>query len=183
MKPLRIGHRRRRLRRAAHLPALQHASALRSRRDRVASEGADVAAEANPHAFRSCQEMLAGCELDAVTVASPPFAHARTFSQRFGPASTCSAKSPSRLERARRARMLDAAAAAGTACGVSHEFRFVPQAQRSKSSSHNGHLGSLAQYRDHDAAVYAAGREALRERSWWFERERGGGLPVRCYRI
>ncbi|MEO6834755.1 MAG: Gfo/Idh/MocA family oxidoreductase, partial [Candidatus Tumulicola sp.] len=63
---------------SSHLPALL----AHPRFDVVAlaspSSAARIAAERGiPNAFASCAEMLAGCKLDAVTIASPPHAHSR----------------------------------------------------------------------------------------------------------
>jgi len=71
--------------------------------------------------------------------------------------------------------MVEAERAAGTACGVAHEFRFVPETQALKELVLNHHLDPLRNVE----ITYLRPmlhREATRRRGWWFERERGGGL-------
>ncbi|MBV8530490.1 MAG: Gfo/Idh/MocA family oxidoreductase, partial [Candidatus Eremiobacteraeota bacterium] len=59
-----------------HLPALVNHPRFEVVALASPSSASKIAAQERiPHAFRSCVEMLAGCRLDGVTVASPPFAH------------------------------------------------------------------------------------------------------------
>ena len=176
MKPLRIGIVGAGFGALAHLPALR----LHPRFEVVAmaspSKAAAVAErEGIPHAFRSCQEMLAGCELDAVTVASPPFAHAQDVLASLAARKHVLCEKPFAMSVEEARTMRDAAAAAGTACGLSHEFRFIAQIAAVKELVANGHLGSL---RNVEITMLRTTLRAgeRRERSWWFERERGGGL-------
>lgn len=160
----------------SHLPALQNHPRFEVVAIASPSSAAQIARESNvPHAFRSCAEMLAGCQLDAVTVASPPFAHRTDVLTVLAAGKHIIAEKPFALRVADAQAMLDAANAAGVAAGVAHEFRFVPQAQALKELAANGHLGAL---RNIELTIF---RESLREQSrrprgWWFERERGGGL-------
>ncbi|MEO6835381.1 MAG: Gfo/Idh/MocA family oxidoreductase, partial [Candidatus Tumulicola sp.] len=71
--------------------------------------------------------------------------------------------------------MLRAARSAGTACGVAHEFRFVPQAQALEQLVANHHLDPLRNVEiTHLRRMLHRG--GTRPRGWWFERERGGGM-------
>ncbi len=128
----------------SHLPALQnhpHFDVVAIASPRSAAE---VARRSNvPHAFRSCAEMLANCELDAVTVTSPPFAHCDDVLAALEARKHVLAEKPFATSVAGATRMVEASRAAGTACGVAHEFRFVPQAQALKELIVNGHLGHL----------------------------------------
>ncbi|HET6275456.1 MAG TPA: Gfo/Idh/MocA family oxidoreductase [Candidatus Cybelea sp.] len=159
-----------------HLPALQnHPSfevvAIASPRSAV-----DVARRENvAHAFGSCAEMLAACELDAVIVASPPFAHDDDVLATLAARKHVLCEKPFATSLAAAGRMVEAALLAGTACGVVHEFRFVPQAQALKELIVNGHL---AHVRNIEITMlrHTLRRHERRERSWWFERKRGGGL-------
>ncbi len=128
-----------------------------------------------PAAFPSCAAMLAGAELDAVTVASPPFAHREDVLAALAAGKHVVCEKPFALDPAGAQAMVEAAAAAGTACGVAHEFRFVPQALALHELIANGHLGPL---RNLEITVLRTHlrRHERRPRSWWFERERGGGL-------
>ena len=71
--------------------------------------------------------------------------------------------------------MVEAQRAAGTACGVAHEFRFVPQAQALKELVVNGHLDPVRNI-EINLLRTSLRRHERRPRGWWFERERGGGL-------
>ncbi|HEX3670750.1 MAG TPA: Gfo/Idh/MocA family oxidoreductase [Candidatus Cybelea sp.] len=160
----------------SHLPALQN----HPRFDVVAiaspRSATEIAQRAKvPLAFRSCEEMLAGCEVDAVTVASPPFAHCDDVLAALGAGKHVIAEKPFATSVAEALRMVEAARGAGTACGVAHEFRFVPQAQALKELIVNGHLGHLRNL-EITLLRHTLRRHERRARSWWFERERGGGL-------
>jgi predicted dehydrogenase len=160
----------------AHLPALRN----HPRFDVVAiaspNSAAEVARRENiPKAFRSCAEMVAGTELEAVSVASPPFAHRDDVFAALGARKHVICEKPFALHVADAQAMLAAERDAGTACGVSHEFRFVPQAIALKQLVVNGHLDPL---RNIEVTLLRSTlrRHERRPRSWWFERERGGGL-------
>lgn len=160
----------------AHLPALL----AHPRFDVVAlaspHSAARIAAERNiPHAFESCAKMLDGCELDAVTVASPPFAHHGDVLACLSAGKHVVCEKPFATSVADAQAMLDAAAAAGTACGIAHEFRFVPQAQALKELVVNHHLDPL---RDIEITSLSPRlhRHGTTARGWWFDRDRGGGL-------
>lgn len=161
---------------SAHLPALQ----AHPRFDVVAlaspSTAAQIARERSvPHAFASCQAMLAGCDLDAVTVASPPFTHREDVLASLAAHKHVLCEKPFALDVAGARHMVEAAEVAGTACGLSHEFRFVPQLAALKELVAHRHLAPL---RDLEITLL---RRMLRShehrvRGWWFSRELGGGL-------
>jgi predicted dehydrogenase len=160
----------------AHLPALLAHPRFEVVALASPSSAARIARERGvPHAFGSAAAMLAGCALDAVTVASPPFAHRDDVLASLAAGKHVICEKPFALDVAGARAMVDAASAAGTACGVAHEFRFVPQAQALKELIANGHLDPL---RDLEITLLRSmlRREALRPRGWWFERERGGGV-------
>jgi|HubBroStandDraft_4_1064222.scaffolds.fasta_scaffold00133_21 predicted dehydrogenase len=160
----------------SHLPALQNHSRFEVVAIASPSTAAGVARSANvPHAFGSCAEMLQGCELDAVTIASPPFAHRDDVLAALEARKHVLCEKPFATSVADARRMLDAAAAAGTVSGVVHEFRFVPQAQALKELIVNGHLAHLRNI-EITLLRHTLRRHERRARSWWFERERGGGL-------
>lgn len=161
----------------AHLPALRN----HARFDVVAiaspSSAARVARESNvPNAFRSCAEMLDGCELDAVTVASPPFAHRDDVLAALHRGKHVLAEKPFALNLADARAMAEAARVAGVAAGVCHEFRFVPQAVALKELALHGHLGELRNIEVTLLRTSLRREERSRPRGWWFERERGGGV-------
>lgn len=161
---------------SSHLPALLahprfEVVALASPRS-----AARIAAERGvPNAFPSCAEMLAGCDLDAVTVASPPHAHVADVFAALGAGKHTICEKPFALDVAGARAMVDAARIAEKACGVAHEFRFVPQAQALRQLVANHHLDPLRNLElTHLRRMLH--RHGTRSRGWWFERERGGGM-------
>lgn len=160
----------------AHLPALTNHPRFEVVAIASPSSAARVAKEAHiPHVFRSCAEMVAGIELDAVTVASPPFTHREDVLAALAARKHVICEKPFTLRVADARALVEAEAAAGTACGVTHEFRFLPQSLALKELVVNGHLDPL---RDIEITVLRSSlrRQEPRPRGWWFERERGGGL-------
>lgn len=160
----------------AHLPAL----VAHPRFEVVAlaspSRAAGIAKERNiPHAFTSCGEMLAGCDLDAVVVAAPPFTHHHDVLASLKAEKHVLCEKPFALTVAQAQEMLDASTRAGTACGVAHEFRFVPQRMALKQLVANGHLDPLREIEITHVAGWLR-QSGDRKRGWWFERERGGGI-------
>lgn len=162
---------------SSHLPALRNharfevvAIASPSTAPRVARESGIA------NAFRSCAEMVERCELDAVTVASPPFAHRDDVLAVLGRGKAVLAEKPFALRLADARTMVEAARIAGVAAGVCHEFRFVPQAAALKELAVNGHLGDLRNIEITLLRSSLRRQERSRARGWWFERERGGGV-------
>jgi predicted dehydrogenase len=160
----------------AHLPAL----VAHPRFDVVAlaspSSAATIAKERNiPHAFSSTAEMVDGCELDAVVVASPPFAHRDDVFAALDAHKHVLCEKPFALNVEESEEMLAAALDAQTACGIVHEFRFVPQRMAIKELVENGHLSPLREIEITQLGTFLR-REGTRGRGWWFERERGGGV-------
>ncbi len=160
----------------AHLPALL----AHPRFDVVAlaspHSAAKVAKERNiPHAFASAREMLDGCELDCITIASPPFTHRDDVLGALDKRLNVMCEKPFALNVEEAEEMVAAAENAGTACGVAHEFRFVPQRMALKQLVENGHLSPL---REIEITQYMSFLRAsgTRSRGWWFEHDRGGGI-------
>ena len=160
----------------AHLPALRNHPRFEVVAIASPTSAAAIAREASlPYSFASCDEMLAGCALDAVTVASPPFAHTGNVLAALAAGKHVLCEKPFALGIADAQAMLDAANAAGTACGVAHEFRFISQIQALKELAAHGHLGEL---RNLEITLLRSTlrRSERRPRSWWFDAQRGGGL-------
>jgi predicted dehydrogenase len=160
----------------AHLPALLahprfEVIALASPHTAV-----QVAAERRiPHAFASCAEMVAGVELDAVVVASPPFAHRDDVLAALERGLHVLCEKPFALNISQAEEMLAASGRAGTACGVAHEFRWVPPRMAQKELVVNGHLAPLREIEITQLAGWLR-PDGRRERGWWFERSKGGGI-------
>jgi predicted dehydrogenase len=161
---------------SAHLPALQAHPGFEVVALASPSTAARIARERGvAHAFTSCQAMLAGCDLDAVTIASPPFTHREDVLASLAAHKHVLCEKPFALDVAGARNMVEAAAVAGTACGLSHEFRFVPQLAAVKELVAHHHLDPL---RDLEITLLRRmlRRSELRPRGWWFSRELGGGL-------
>lgn len=175
MKPLRTGIVGAGFGATAHLPALERHPNFEVAAIASPTKAAAIATQANIAGYRSAAEMLAECPLDVVVVASPPFTHLEDVLAALRAGKHVLCEKPFALDVRGAQSMVEAATAAGTACGLSHEFRFVPQTQAIWELARNGHLGAL---RNIEVTMLRTGlrQDEVRERSWWFERERGGGL-------
>ena len=129
-----------------------------------------------PHAFASVEAMLAGVELDVVSVASPPFDHHRSVLAALEAGKHVLCEKPFALDVRQAEEMVAAAARAGTATAMAFEFRYVPTVIAMREMLENQHIGALR-----EVEVARMGRELLerqtgRKRGWWFSRESGGGV-------
>lgn len=160
----------------AHLPAL-----LAHPRFEVVAlasphRAAEIAKERSiPHAFENARAMIEGCALDCITIASPPFAHREDVLAALDARLNVMCEKPFALNVEEAEEMLAASLNAQTACGVAHEFRFVPQRIALRELVENGHLSPM---REIEVTLLTSflREKGDRPRGWWFERERGGGL-------
>lgn len=160
----------------AHLPALLAHPRFEVVALASPSRASTVAKERNvPHAFSSAAQMIAGCELDAVVVASPPFAHRDDVLAALDARKHVLCEKPFALNVEEAEEMLAASRDAQTACGVSHEFRFVPQRTAIRELVANGHLKNMREIEITQLSTFLRAT-GDRKRGWWFERERGGGM-------
>jgi len=137
---------------------------------------ARVASERNiPNAYSSLPEMLCGSELDLISIASPPFAHHADASAALEAGKHVICEKPFTLNVAQAQDLCARAKAAGTVCGVMHEFRWVPQRLAVKELIANGHLAPMRQIELTQLTTFLRA-DATRAGNWWFEKERGGGL-------
>ena len=137
---------------------------------------ADVAEkQAIPYAFASVGEMLAGVDLDVVSVASPPFDHKASVMAALERGKHVLCEKPFGLNVRDCEEMVAAADRAQTVCAIAHEFRYTPVRIAMKELIDNKHLGEL---REIEATILNGTLRASSERpnSWWFERRRGGGI-------
>ncbi len=160
----------------AHLPAFSahpefEVIALASPRsaERIAGE------RGIPNAFSSCGELLKGCEVDVVSVAAPPFTHRDDVIAALAAGKHVVCEKPFALNVAQAQEMLAAAQRAGTATAVMHEFRWVPQRLAVKELIDNNHLSPLREIEITQLSNRLRS-DVERTRSWWFDRERGGGM-------
>ena len=135
-----------------------------------------IADERNiPHAFASCEEMLAGCELDVVSVAAPPFTHHHDVLAALAAGKHVICEKPFALSVAQAEEMVAAAKRAGTATAVMHEFRWVAQRMAIKELIDHGHLQPMREIEITQLSGFLR-KDATRKRGWWFQREKGGGI-------
>ncbi|HEX5275871.1 MAG TPA: Gfo/Idh/MocA family oxidoreductase [Candidatus Rubrimentiphilum sp.] len=128
-----------------------------------------------PHAFENCEAMLGGCELDVVSIASPPFTHHPDVLASISAGKHVICEKPFALSVAQAQEMLAAAQKAKTATAVMHEFRWVPQRFALKELIANGHLSPLRELEiTHLARMLRL--ENKRKNTWWFDRSKGGGI-------
>ncbi len=135
-----------------------------------------VARERNlKHAFKSVAEMLEHAELDVVSIASPPFAHHEDVLAALAAKKHVICEKPFTLSVAQAEELTSAARKAGTACGIMHEFRWVPQRLAMRELIANRHLSPL---RELEVTQLSSNLRASgdRKRSWWFQKSKGGGL-------
>lgn len=159
----------------AHLPALLAHERFEVVALASPSSAEKVAKERNiPHAYPSCKEMVAACELDAVTVASPPFAHREDVEAVLDAGKHVLCEKPFALNVAQAQEMLETAQRNGTVAALSHEFRWVPAQQAVKELIANRHLQPLREIELTQLSGFLR-LDGTRERGWWFERKRGGG--------
>lgn len=162
---------------AVHAPAY----ALHPRFEVVAiaspTRAEQVAAERKiPHAFRSVEEMLAGVELDVVSVASPPFDHHRSVLAALAAGKHVLCEKPFALNVAEAEEMVAAAERAGTAAALAFEFRYVPAVIALKELIDNLHVGALREIEVTRMSPELLERNTSRGPSWWFSRAKGGGV-------
>ncbi len=129
-----------------------------------------------PHAFRSAGEMLAGVELDVVSVASPPFDHRASVFAALAAGKHVLCEKPFALDVAQAEEMTAAAERAGTATAMAFEFRYVPAVRALAELIDNGHLGALREIEVARLGGELRAAVSGRPRGWWFSAERGGGV-------
>ncbi len=119
--------------------------------------------------------MVAHCELDAVTVASPPFAHREDVEAALDAGKHVLCEKPFAMNVAQAEEMLETSQRAGTVCALAHEFRWVSAQQAIEELIVNGHLQPLREIEITQLTTFLL-RSGTRERGWWFEQKRGGGM-------
>lgn len=135
-----------------------------------------IAKERNlKHAFSSVAEMVQVADLDVVSIASPPFAHHADVLAALAAHKHVLCEKPFTLNVSQAKELLEAATSAGTACGVMHEFRWVPQRLALRELIANGHLSPLRELEVTQLGGFLR-QTSQRKPNWWFEKSKGGGL-------
>jgi len=129
-----------------------------------------------PHAFASTEAMLAGVELDVVSVASPPFDHHPSVLAALAAGKNVLCEKPFALTVAQADEMVAAAQRAGTATALAFEFRYVPTVRAMLELIENRHIGALREIEVARLGSELLERNTARKRGWWFSREAGGGV-------
>ena len=176
MKPLRVGIVGASFGGSVHAPAFTAqgrfevvAIASPNRAQEVAS------ARKIPHAFSSTDEMIAKCELDVLSIASPPFDHKAAVLAGLAANLHILCEKPFTMNVAEAEVLVAAAKRSDTVCAIAHEFRYTPSRIALRELVANGHLDPLrAVHLELGNGSLRA--SATRPNSWWFERKRGGGM-------
>lgn len=134
-----------------------------------------IAKERNIAAFKDVSEMLGGIDLDVVSVATPPYTHHDDVLAALAAKKHVLCEKPFALSVKEAQAMVEAAGRAGTACGVNHEFRWIPQRIALKELIQNNHLSALREIEITQLMRFLRA-EGDRTRNWWFERSKGGGI-------
>ena len=135
-----------------------------------------VARERNlKHAFKSVADMVEHAELDVVSIASPPFAHHADVLAALRAHKHIICEKPFTLNVSQAEELTAAAQKSGSACGIMHEFRWVPQRLAMHELIANAHLDPLREIEITQLSRNLRG-SGDRKRGWWFERSKGGGL-------
>jgi len=135
-----------------------------------------VARERNlKHAFNSVAEMVRNADVDVVSIASPPFAHHADVLAALRARKHVICEKPFTLNVAQAEELTQAATEVGTACGVMHEFRWVPQRLALREMIANGHLDPLRELEVTQLAGFLR-QSSDRRNNWWFEKSKGGGI-------
>jgi predicted dehydrogenase len=161
---------------AVHIPAYRAHPAFELVALASPNSAPSVAKELGiPGAFDSLEAMLDGAEIDVVSIAAPPFAHYDAVKLALARRKHVLCEKPLALGAAQAEEMVALSQRAGTATGVSHEFRFAASWSAIRELAENDHLGPL---REIEIADFGTAQRASVERpnSWWFSKARGGGL-------
>jgi predicted dehydrogenase len=159
-----------------HVPALRAAGfdvlALVGRdAERTASRAGRQGIE---HAFTSVTDALSLGGVEAVTIATPPYAHAALAIEVCDAGRHVICEKPFALDAAEAASMTAAANRAGVTALVGHEFRWAPDRATAARAIAGGLIGeprlaTLVQY------VPLIADPETRVPEWWFDETRGGG--------
>ena len=129
-----------------------------------------------PHAFETVEAMLAGAELDVVSVASPPFDHRRSVLSALAAGKHVLCEKPMALTAGEAEEMAAACERAGTVGALAFEFRYVPAVIAIRELIENRHLGALRELEVARLSRELLERNTARGPSWWFSRAKGGGV-------
>jgi predicted dehydrogenase len=126
------------------------------------------------HAFGSLADALARDDVEGVTIAAPPYAHAPLTIEACRAGRHVLCEKPFALDAAEAESMVMAAAAADVVGLVGHEFRWAPDRALTARAIAAGAIGeprmaTLVQY------VPLVADPDARVPEWWFDEVRGGG--------
>lgn len=162
---------------AVHVPAYKAQGRFEVVAVASPNRAAEIARQRGvPNAFDSLEAMLAGAELDILSIASPPYLHREAVLASLARGKHVLCEKPFGLNVAECEEMLAAAQRAGTVCAIAHEFRYQPWALAIKELADNGHLGVLRQIEISMFMTWLRAESEDRGPGWWFEHRRGGGI-------
>ncbi|WP_017302924.1 Gfo/Idh/MocA family protein [Spirulina subsalsa] len=159
-----------------HIPALQHhhrTEVIALWNNDLAKAQEIAAAHQIPQAFSSLQDLLALPELDAVTVATPPFLHTEMASQVLEARKHLLLEKPMNLNAQDTQYLYDLAQQKGLVAIADFEFRFVPSWQRLAELLQEGIVGKIRFIKIDWLVVSRA--DPSRPWNWYARQDQGGG--------
>ncbi|MBW4654400.1 MAG: Gfo/Idh/MocA family oxidoreductase [Kaiparowitsia implicata GSE-PSE-MK54-09C] len=159
-----------------HIPGLQahHRTQVVAVQHRDADKARAIAATHTiPHAFTSVEELVQHPEVQAVSIATPPFLHFEQAQTVLNAGKHVLLEKPTALSAAEAHTLLDLAQAKQVATAMDFEFRFVPAWQRLSELLMEGYVG---QPRLIKIDWLVSGRaDASRPWNWYARKDQGGG--------
>ncbi len=134
-----------------------------------------IAKERGLQGFSSLQEMLAGADVDVVSIASPPATHHADVLLALSAGKHVICEKPFTLNVAQAEELARAAKSAVTATAIMHEFRWIPQRLALKELIINEHLKPVRELEITQLMGFLRA-DGRRRGNWWFDKAQGGGL-------
>ncbi len=133
-----------------------------------------VAAEFSlPHCFATWQELIECPDVQAVSIATPPYLHEEIALAALVAGKSVLCEKPMAVNAAQASRMLEAARKAGVVHMVDFEFREIPAWRFFKEVVSSGELGAIRHVSIH--WIMQSWADPAREWSWRADRAQGGG--------
>lgn len=159
-----------------HIPGLQahHRTAVVAVQHRNREKAQQIAqAFGIPHACQTVEEVVALPEVQAVSIATPPFLHAEQAAIALRAQKHVLLEKPTALSVTEAQTLADLAQAQGVVTAMDFEFRFVPAWQRFAELIHEGFVGQPRLIKV-DWLV-SSRADASRPWNWYARADQGGG--------
>lgn len=128
------------------------------------------------HSFKSVAELLEAIDVEVVVVASPPFRHHDDVMLCLHANKHVVCEKPMALTETEVEALKELSTRSHALATIAHEFRFVPALVEIRRRLMHGCLGEIRRIDivRHSSLLHDPSQK--RRRSWWFEREAGGGI-------